>query len=77
MTLLERLTLTVQSIGADIKALNAARPQLKKTTTNVTNNSTSSFVSVAELNIAVTSGKTYRLEYLLRMPQQPSALLRN
>jgi hypothetical protein len=67
MTLLERLTLAVQSIGADIKALNFARPQLKKTTANVTNNSTSSFVTIAELSIAVTSGKTYRLEYLLRL----------
>lgn len=67
MTLLERLTQAVQSIGADIKALNAARPQLKKTTANVTNNSTSSFVTIAELNVAVTAGKTYRLEYLLRM----------
>lgn len=67
MTLLERLTLALQSIGADIKALLAARPKLKKTTVNVTNASSTAWVTLAELNVPVTAGKTYRLEYVLRI----------
>ncbi|MEY2863135.1 MAG: hypothetical protein RLY58_842 [Pseudomonadota bacterium] len=74
MTLLERLTLAVQSIGADIKALNAARPKLKQTTINVTNASSSTFVTLAELAIPVTAGKVYQLEYLLRI-QSTSTLI--
>jgi hypothetical protein len=66
MTLIERVTAALQSIGTDIKALLAARPQLKKTTGNVTNASSTVWVTLAELNVPVTAGKTYRLAYLLR-----------